>query len=246
MRPSVFEIEAATALGWPAACETDISGWRVFSGSGYVGRTNSCWPLSWSGDDLAASLDAVEAHYRALGLAPQFKLAEGAVFPPELEGALTERGYHEASHVAVMLADPLRTESPRDIEVQHHLPVGLETLIAGTSAEPGDSAERIAILRRVPIPSGFATVKDHEGAVVAGGICCWAGKTAGIAAMRTLGSHRRQGLARQILLGLMADAASVGVRHIWLQVETSNFPAIALYKSAGFETVYHYSTLRRG
>jgi hypothetical protein len=87
------QIEAATALGWPAQDETNIAGWRVFSGLGPVGRVNSCWPLVFDGDDVEAAIDQVEAHYRAKMLPPQFKLIVNDAAPAGLYDRLIARGY---------------------------------------------------------------------------------------------------------------------------------------------------------
>ena len=49
-------------------------------------------------------------------------------------------------------------------------------------------------------------------------------------------SHRRRGLARQVLAELLDWGASRGARTAWLHVESDNAPALALYEGLGFRT----------
>ncbi len=47
--------------------------------------------------------------------------------------------------------------------------------------------------------------------------------------------HRRQGLGRRILEALLDQARAAGCRWATLEVRASNYPAIRLYESAGFQ-----------
>ena len=81
-----YQIETATALGWPPQDEINIAGWRVFTGLGPVGRVNSCWPVDFDGSDVEAAIKRVEVHYRTKNLLPQFKLIVDGAAPADLQG----------------------------------------------------------------------------------------------------------------------------------------------------------------
>lgn len=49
--------------------------------------------------------------------------------------------------------------------------------------------------------------------------------------------HRRRGLARRLLSEGMNQARDLGARVAWLEVRPSNTPALALYRSFGFQEV---------
>ncbi|WP_062200794.1 ribosomal protein S18-alanine N-acetyltransferase [Demequina salsinemoris] len=49
--------------------------------------------------------------------------------------------------------------------------------------------------------------------------------------------HRRKGLARLIMEDLLAEATSLGVPFVWLEVAVTNEAALALYRAYGFEDV---------
>jgi N-acetylglutamate synthase len=237
------QIEAATALGWPAQDETNIAGWRVFSGLGPVGRVNSCWPLAFDGTDVETAIDQVEAHYRAKMLPPQFKLIVEGAAPVDLYDRLIARGYQTISHVAVMTADSALSPPQHDVLIAPTVTEAFAAVVTETSPTPIDGQERIDILRRVPNPSAFGSI-SVDGQMVAVGLATFTGQSAGIAAMRTKSAHRKQGYARSILRAVAANARVAGAGTLWLQVETENVPAVALYEREGFEVVYHYKTMR--
>jgi N-acetylglutamate synthase len=237
------QIEAATALGWPAQDEANIAGWRVFSGLGPVGRVNSCWPLAFVGDDVDAAIDQVEAHYRAKSLPPQFKLIVDCEVPAGLSGRLIARGYQTTSHVAVMTAYRDLLSPQHNVLISPCVTDAFADVVTETSPTPLDGQERADILRRVPNPSAFGSVSVN-GELVAVGLATFTGDSAGIAAMRTTPSHRQKGYARSILRAVARAARAAGATTLWLQVETDNLPAVRLYESEGFGVDYHYKTMR--
>jgi N-acetylglutamate synthase len=240
-----YQVEAATALGWPAQDETTIAGWRVFSGLGPVGRVNSCWPLAFDGNEVEAAIDLVEAHYRAKSLSPQFKLIVDGAAPADLYKRLMARGYQTASDVAVMtntkpLPAPLHTVAITPCVTQ-----AFAAVVTETSPSAIDGQERVDILRRVPNPSAFGSIAI-DGDLVAVGLATFTGASAGIAAMRTKPEHRQRGFARSILRAVSSKARDAGATTLWLQVETDNMAAVRLYRSEGFDVAYHYKTMRLG
>lgn len=64
----------------------------------------------------------------------------------------------------------------------------------------------------------------------------------GIFGMATSPTHRRQGVATAVISALCQEAAGAGAAHAYLQVETDNHDALALYERLGFERShgYHY------
>lgn len=53
----------------------------------------------------------------------------------------------------------------------------------------------------------------------------------------TVPSHRRSGASRALMAALIRHALSERLNEIFLEVDESNFPALALYKSIGFKKV---------
>lgn len=65
---------------------------------------------------------------------------------------------------------------------------------------------------------------------------------AGIYAFGVVPDYRRRGFGRQFLLRVLSQLATDSYSRVWLEVETNNTPAYALYRSAGFRetTTYGY------
>ena len=68
---------------------------------------------------------------------------------------------------------------------------------------------------------------------------------AGIYAFCVVPPHRRRGYASQFLRRVASALAAEGYGRIWLEVDSDNDPAIALYRSVGFHhtTTYGYYRL---
>lgn len=239
------QIEAATALGWPAQDEVNIAGWRVLTGLGAVGRVNSCWPLAFTHGNVEAAIDQVEAYYNAKGLPPQFKMIIGGAQPEDMPQRLTARGYRRTSHVGVMTA-PIKLLAPEHrATITTCVTPAFASVVTETSPTPLDGKERLEILSRVPKKSSFGSISIN-GEMVAVGLAAFTGESAGIASMRTKREHRQKGYARSILRAVAAGAMHQGARTLWLQVETDNVPAKHLYESEGFRVAYQYETVRLG
>jgi ribosomal protein S18 acetylase RimI-like enzyme len=87
----------------------------------------------------------------------------------------------------------------------------------------------------------FASIRDRaSGEVLAIGRLSIADGWAGIAAVEVAGKHRRRGLGTALTAAICAEAASRGVRRVFLQVETRNAAAAALYERCGFRYSHRY------
>lgn len=82
-----------------------------------------------------------------------------------------------------------------------------------------------------------AQVGEREGRVVAFGVMMRAPGEAQILNLSVVPAARRQGLGRALLERFLDDALRAGAEQMFLEVRASNTPAIALYESAGFESV---------
>lgn len=97
-----LSVERATLRAWPARETDERGGWFHLAAGGVTGRVNACWPLTWHGGDIDAAIDGVEAWYGARGLAPRFKLTDGAFAPGDLPVTLARRGYASTMHTLIM------------------------------------------------------------------------------------------------------------------------------------------------
>jgi len=82
-----------------------------------------------------------------------------------------------------------------------------------------------------------AQVGEREGRIVVFGVMMPSPGEAQILNLSVVPDARRQGLGRALLARFMDDALRAGAEQMFLEVRISNAAAIALYASAGFESV---------
>ncbi len=83
---------------------------------------------------------------------------------------------------------------------------------------------------------GFAAVNE-QGDVLAYVGMTYAADEGSITNVATHPDARRQGLGRAVVSALLEETARLHLAFVFLEVRPSNTSAIALYESAGFETV---------
>jgi ribosomal-protein-alanine N-acetyltransferase len=88
----------------------------------------------------------------------------------------------------------------------------------------------------------------RESGVIIGYLCVWEiADEVHVTNIAIHPAHRRRGIARELLAGLIADARARDLRMIVLEVRPSNHQAIALYESFNFRVTgrrrgYYYDT----
>jgi ribosomal protein S18 acetylase RimI-like enzyme len=178
---------------------------------------------------LRAALPAIEGFFRGLGV----RLWRVQV--PQKDSAtaqlLTTAGYEprEQQPVMGMSLAGARLEAPQlrleRLETMRELAL-LNTEVAGPEARPPMlpwHSEPQASLHILGVREG--------GRLISGGLAYAAGDTTGIYLMATLASARGQGLASEVLRGLLLEAQARGISHAVLQASPMGHRA---YQRLGF------------
>ena len=89
---------------------------------------------------------------------------------------------------------------------------------------------------------GFAavtthTIPGHECEAIAFGLALAAGEDAELLSIAVMEANRREGLGRQIVEALDAEAQQRGLKRWVLEVSANNLAACRLYKSTGFVAI---------
>src|SRR5215469_12948796 len=195
---------------------------------------------------LNPAVAAVERWYRARGLPPMIAvpmpLASNRA-AHALDDHLAERGWATRRPALVMVAD---TEGSAGLE---DLPPATELRM---DAEPDDAWLGMYHYRGRELPGSapgvlmsapwqaFVSIRDRRGEPVAIARLSAGGGWAGITAVEVASAHRRRGLGAAITREACAQAASQGIRQVFLQVEAANTAARALYERAGFRYSHRY------
>jgi ribosomal protein S18 acetylase RimI-like enzyme len=210
-------IEARAARAVAATEVVEPGGWLLRATPGSSRkRSNSALPLIGAAHDV----DVVAAFYSVRGLRPIVQVS-----PLELHADLD----------AALAARRWEVVSPTDVLVADTAAVAAAALPAPgvTVAFDGERRRAIATATLAGLPAGAGAVVADDG---------WAG----LFALETVPAARRRGVARTLVGALARWSAANGCGRLYLQVESDNAPAQALYRALGFARShgYHYRRSR--
>jgi ribosomal protein S18 acetylase RimI-like enzyme len=241
------EIEAAAVRSWPAPETADLDGWLWRYASGGSLRANSVSTLSFRGADFEAAVRNAERLYRARGAPCRFTVTEVSE-PGDVDARLAAMGYargEEHVTMAKAIAGPAGSAAADVTLSADQTPQWLAVYLSGLSPDRREVAP--AILASLPARRVYVSCW-RAGAVAGSGLSVADGRLASVQCMATLASARLQGCASAVLCAIEIWAAAQGCAHLYLQAETGNAGAIALYERAGFRIAgrYHLRTKGRG
>lgn len=247
---SVTALETIAARGWRGTSTLRIGDWLLRAGSGFTGRANSVLPLGSAGCPLDAALDQVADFYAEQGLPPKIQMPLDEPGSPlsELDRELQDRGWRRSDDAIVMIASlaALLEACPPDptLPAASLEPVPSIGWLAGYQyrGRPLPPAA-VAVLVNADSPV-FASVSPADGGDIAGvgrGVIDdgWLGVTAVTVGER----HRRTGVGRQVMGELGRWAADRAAHSVYLQVDSLNEVAVAMYGRLGFTQHHRYRYL---
>ncbi|CAL9296754.1 hypothetical protein SUDANB180_04936 [Streptomyces sp. enrichment culture] len=239
------ELARITARAWPPVESEPLGAWELRAAAGFTRRANSVLPLGDPGLGLDAALDAVRRWYGARGLPARVQTATGAEGTQELLCAELERRGWVREVTAELWTGALAPVADR---------AGGEGVVLSRTADEawlaryrrkGMTGAALRVLHGGP-SVWFAAVPGAGGGEppAAIGRCVVDGRWAGFAAVEVDPARRREGLATEVMAALARRALDEGASAAWLQVETDNEGARALYRALGFQPHHAYHHYR--
>lgn len=234
-------LERLAVGAWVPDQVVEHAGWLLRASEGFTGRGNSALALA-SPDDLDDCLREVVTWYRERGLPPWIAVPLPA--RDDLASALAARGWtiHHGGRVLVRDLAGITTGPGTDrVALTDRLTPGWTARYRYRGQDLPDAGRRM--LERgeqvalASIHDGDEVVAIGRGAVVGG-----PGGWLGVNAVETAPTHRRRGLATDVLAALAAWARDRGAVATFLQVDLANDVARRVYERAGFVAhhTYHY------
>jgi N-acetylglutamate synthase len=252
---TIIDIERAAARHWRGTEEESLGGWLLRAAEGFTGRANSALPLGDPGLPLDRALDAVAGWYRDRGLPPMIAVptplnADADSPGHELDRSLSERSWATRPGPAfVMVADlsadanPLRDHATRELPPGATFRVDTEPDQAWLARYHYRGQDRQPAVLRDVLTSApvqvFASIRAGDDVLAIARLSIADG-WAGITAVEVDPARRRAGLGTAITAAVCAEAAMRSVSRVFLQVETSNAAALALYQRCGFRYSHRY------
>ncbi|WP_432586797.1 GNAT family N-acetyltransferase [Streptomyces sp. HD1123-B1] len=238
---SARELDRVAARGWPAVESEALGDWLLRASGGFTRRANSVLATGDPGLPLDAALDRVTAWYGERGRPAYLQLSTGAEDTQELLAAeLDARGWTREVSAQVRIAG-LAPVADLDADISavtlsRHVD---DAWLARYQRSAAPSPEVRAVLSGGP-SVWFATIGGAAGEEIPAAIgrLVVDGRWAGFAAVEVAPERRRQGLAQAVMTALARKALEEGASAAYLQVETDNEGAHALYEGLGF-TVHH-------
>ncbi|WP_411093059.1 GNAT family N-acetyltransferase [Streptomyces sp. 049-1] len=239
---SYEELARIAARAWPPVESEWLGEWQLRAAAGFTRRANSVLPLGDPGLPLDDALSAVRRWYGARGLPAFVQTATGAEGTQErLCAELERRGWVREVSAEVWtgalapvadLTEGAGVVLSRDAD---------EAWLARYQRK-GVSEVALRVLGGGP-SVWFATVPGGD-APAAIGRCVVDGRWASFAAVEVDPAQRRRGLATAVMAALARRALDEGASAAWLQVETENAGARALYAGMGFSAHHAYHHYR--
>ncbi len=238
---TVRRFEAAGFRAWPAATTHYDGTWAIRLTAGLPAkRLNSVNPLDPSDvQDMPERIARAARRFDSYGRPLTFRISPlaGAALSAHLDAEGWAR-FDESLVMRMALTDAA-VEGARDQiplkDIGRFIGAALKVHGSDASLRPGLSEIIGAIQPEVGL---FAL--EHGAEPAATLICVHDGDLAGLFEVATAEKARGQGYGRNLVLSALKWARLHGARQAWLQVEANNLPALALYRSLGFEQVYPY------
>ncbi|MFF8591058.1 GNAT family N-acetyltransferase [Streptomyces sp. NPDC015220] len=241
------ELARVAARAWRPVESERLGDWELRAAGGFTRRANSVLPLGDPGVPLDEALAAVRRWYHGRGLPAYVQTATGAEGTQEqLCAELERRGW-----VREVTAE-LWTGSLAPVADRAEGPGARGVVLSRTADEAwlaryqrkGVSEVALEVLGSGP-SVWFASVPgEGRAAPAAIGRCVVDGRWASFAAVEVDPARRREGLATAVVAALARQALDEGASAAWLQVETDNAGARALYARMGFTAHHAYHHYR--
>ncbi|MFJ9027909.1 GNAT family N-acetyltransferase [Streptomyces sp. NPDC102274] len=248
---SFEELARVCARSWQPVESEPLGEWRLRAASGFTRRANSVLPLGDPGVGLDEALTRVRRWYEERALPPYVQIATGAEGTQErLCAELERRGWRPEVTAEVRIA-ALAPLGDRDADISRVvLGRGVDATWLRRYQRSGVPGPHVLHVLNSGPSVWFATVpgepgeNGEPGVPAAIGRCVVDGRWAGFMAVEVDPARRRQGLATAVMTALARRALEEGASAAWLQVESDNEGARALYEAMGFAVHHHYHHFR--
>jgi GNAT superfamily N-acetyltransferase len=234
----IAELELLASHCWPAREIVKYKGWIIHWNDGVTWRANSVLPNKWeSSVSVEQVVDYVIALYREKNTPPAFKISPASQ-PKGLDKLLEEKGFELRMVTAAI--EEISCLGPRvPVDLFKVTDDSLDILMHDSPREKIAIEVRREIIHQIAGDKNIARVLMH-GHIAGVGLGVVEGEWLGLFSIRTLPEFQRRGIAWSVSCALAMWGEDHGAKQVFLQVEAENEPALGLYETMGFKTMYTY------
>ncbi|WP_322988893.1 MULTISPECIES: GNAT family N-acetyltransferase [unclassified Hoeflea] len=239
----VRRLEAVGFRAWPAASIQYDGSWQIRLTAGHPSkRLNSVNPLDPSDHgDIEIRVERAARRFDAYDRPLVFR--QSPLAPPQLETFLDAHGWRRFDETIVMAGaiDRLDIDGGMDYLPVRDIGRYVDAAIMVHGRDQSLKAGLTEVLSSIRPPSGLFVIEDDNTGPTATALCVHDNDMAGLFELATRADARRAGHGRGVIRAALRWARHRGAETAWLQVETANKAAVALYKGLGFTEVYRYA-----
>lgn len=245
--PLVRRLEAVGFRAWPAASVAYDGSWQIRLTGGHPSKRLNCIvPLDPSDyRDLDLRLEKARKRFGAYGR--DLLVRQTPLTPPPLIEHLTANGWGVFETTDVMTVDLTELELPDTLDYlpSHDIGRFIDANLALDGEDPGSKSALAEIISSIKPASGFFIKEMPAEGAIAVALCVQDNDLAGVMSFAVAPGHRRSGIGTEIFSSALRWARISGARSAWLQVVSTNAPALALYRKFGFRRAYQYHYWRQ-
>lgn len=248
-KPDFFiAIDTVASNTWPAESSVSMDNWLLRASRGVTKRANSVLAIGEYPND-PNWLAKIEQFYRDLGLPSIFHISDAS--PKGLDEFLQTQGYAIDTPCVVMTASSQQvSDNAQNKMIQNKSSVQMEWAEAA-DAEWLDVFLKLeqfpeerrdiysSLFERMPAPKGFLKLKRND-QIIALGTAIVEDEWVGFVNVVIHEDHRGQGLGYVLMHALTEWSMEHGAAKQYLQVVSSNKPAVTLYEKLGYQPKYGY------
>lgn len=244
--PALRRLEAVSFRSYPAATTRFNGTWAIHLTANYPSkRLNSVSPLDpEDGWRIKKRLAEEINRFEEFGRPVIFRITPLA--SPQLTRHLDGLGWEGFDETVVMMVDLQDPRVARELDnATHQLPfadtVGwVNAALKMEGRNDKFSMGLIEVINSIASQTGLFLLEDEAHQPTSALRAVISGDLIGLFDMATNIQHQRRGLASSLIYSALQWGRHKGAKKAWLQVLSSNEPAISLYKMIGFSEFYRY------
>ncbi|MBU9722742.1 MULTISPECIES: GNAT family N-acetyltransferase [Bacillaceae] len=239
----IQKIEELSINALPALQTQMVDGWILRFANGYTKRANSINPIYPSNEEIKDKIERMSKIYRDKNLKVVYKLTTN-VIPVDLDSILDGAGYKLEGLTSVQLLPLNRVdevEPASNVNINHHFDEKwFRAFCTLNNVKATDQTTLKKMLQSIVPEVCYVSIINNRNEPIACGMGVLDDEFIGLFDIVTDIKHRNKGYAKQLIFTLVNWGKKNGAENAYLQVVSTNRPALNLYSKLGFEEVYKY------